>query len=670
MDIEDLGTSPNLLHKERRPHKKPIGFSKRSTRAPTSHFTNFNTSFCPDLADKHIFVKTWGCTHNSSDSEYMAGLLSQAGYKVSLEDSQKDASDCWVLNSCTVKGPSEQHFINSINDALSKNKCCILAGCVPQSSGPAFLKKFNLSASTPSLSILGVEQIDQIVEIVVRTLRGESVTFLKKAKDKKDRPVLDMPKIRKNELVEIISINSGCLNSCTYCKTKQARGDLKSFPVDEIVSRATVAFEDGCRELWITSEDTGAYGKDIDTDLPTLLWALTKVIPEGCFMRVGMTNPPYILEHVEELAKILNHDRVYSFMHIPIQSGSNAVLYNMKREYTREDFESLVDILLETVPNISIATDIIAGYPSETDDDWKDTMSLCVKYKFPSLFINQFFPRPGTVAARMDQLDRRIVKSRTKELAQFFKSYTTYDHMIGEVQSVLVTETAFDNKSLVAHNKFYQQVLISVECQQKFDYSLIGRLLKVQIVTAEKHSLKCKVFEDVSPKSWQARNLNAAGDNSASNIKLSSPEIDPRYKLDLSESAALAFLKDCEEAHVLSEEQETESSDVKAEEPTDLDIGCKSGGCQSGGCCSKKTEANMHSVSTNDTNDTDSGLDKSEGCCKSAEKAEESIFEGESASPDEQSSSNIQSPWVYTILGTAVVIGLVMVYQRSTLKNT
>merc|ERR1712087_341225 len=106
----------------------------------------------------------------------------------------------------------------------------------------------------------------------------------------------------------------------------------------------------------------------------------------------------------------------------------------MKREYTREDFMKLVDILLEQVPYISIATDIIAGYPSETEEDWVDTMTLCKKYDFPSLFMNQFFPRPGTVAARMEQLDRKIVKKRTKELAEYFKTYTTYDKFLGEVQ--------------------------------------------------------------------------------------------------------------------------------------------------------------------------------------------------------------------------------------------
>ena len=115
-----------------------------------------------------------------------------------------------------MKGPSEQHFINSINEGLNQGKSCILAGCVPQSSGQSFLNKFDKAGDRAALSLIGVEQIDRVVEVANATLQGSSVSFLSKPKEKKDRPILDMPKIRRNALIEIISINSGCLNACTY----------------------------------------------------------------------------------------------------------------------------------------------------------------------------------------------------------------------------------------------------------------------------------------------------------------------------------------------------------------------------------------------------------------------------------------------------------------------
>ncbi|GCB72971.1 hypothetical protein scyTo_0002278 [Scyliorhinus torazame] len=138
-----------------------------------------------------------------------------------------------------------------------------------------------------------------------------------------------------------------CLNACTYCKTKHARGDLASYSVAELVDRAIQSFQEGVCEIWLTSEDTGAYGRDIGTDLPTLLWKLVEVIPEGAMLRLGMTNPPYILEHLEEMAKILLHPRVYSFLHVPVQTGSDSVLMDMKREYCIADFKRVADFLKE-----------------------------------------------------------------------------------------------------------------------------------------------------------------------------------------------------------------------------------------------------------------------------------------------------------------------------------
>ena len=149
------------------------------------------------------------------------------------------------------------------------------------------------------------------------------------------------------------------------------------------MARAVQSFEEGVCEIWLTSEDTGAYGRDIGSSLPELLWKLVEVIPQGCRLRLGMTNPPYILDHLEEMSKILNHDRVYSFLHVPVQAGSDAVLLDMKREYTVAQFEEVVEYLRARVAGITIITDIIAGFPTETDDDFKETMDLVKKFRFP-----------------------------------------------------------------------------------------------------------------------------------------------------------------------------------------------------------------------------------------------------------------------------------------------
>lgn len=345
------------------------------------------------------------------------------------------------------------------------------------------------------LSVIGVQQIDRVVEVVEETLKGNSVRFLgqkKEAGKKIGGAKLTLPKVRRNPLIEIIAINTGCLNQCTYCKTKHARGELGSYPPDEIVERAKQAFEEGVCELWLTSEDTGAYGRDIGTNLPELLWKIIDIIPENCMMRIGMTNPPYILEHLDEISKILNHPRVYSFLHVPVQSGSDQVLVDMKREYFRSDFEKVVDFLKTKSPGVTIATDIICGFPTETEKDFEDTMDLCRKYKFPSLFINQFFPRPGTPAAKMPKVPPQQVKQRTKKLSEFFQSYEPYGHKIGEIQNILITEISHDKKHFVGHNKYYEQVLVPMD--EKF----MGKMITVKIIEATKHSMKGELINEVT----------------------------------------------------------------------------------------------------------------------------------------------------------------------------
>ncbi|KAI1728305.1 radical SAM superfamily domain-containing protein [Ditylenchus destructor] len=430
---------------------------------------------------KRVYLRTWGCSHNNSDSEYMSGLLTKAGFTVT---SSKDLADLWLLNSCTVKTPSENLLVNQIKDAQNNGKKVCVAGCVSQAApNEPWLK---------DVSIVGVQQIDRIVEVVDETIKGNVVRLL--SQRRKDNLPLNLPKMRRNEFIEILAINSGCLNNCTYCKTKMARGDLRSFDLDSLVEQARKAYEEeNCKEVWLTSEDLGAWGRDIGHVLPDLLEELVKVIPEGCMMRLGMTNPPYILDYLEDMAKILNHPRVYSFLHIPVQSGSNAVLTDMKREYTVEQFAHIVDYMKEHVPDIYIATDFICAFPTENKEDFEESLALVKKYEFPSLFINQFYPRPGTPAARLRKVETTEAKERTKEMTKLFHSYRRYtDHRIGMQYEVLICEMATDGISYVGHNKSYEHILVAppADCR-----SLLGQRVRVEIVETAKFYMKGAIVE-------------------------------------------------------------------------------------------------------------------------------------------------------------------------------
>ncbi|XP_064605868.1 threonylcarbamoyladenosine tRNA methylthiotransferase-like [Liolophura sinensis] len=477
-DIEDIvSTADNT--------SRPTGRKHVVTRLKKSRIES--EAFGAPVADSHIpgtqkiYVKTWGCSHNNSDSEYMAGQLASYGYTIT-DDSR--AADLWLLNSCTVKNPAEDHFRNEIKKAQEMRKHVVLAGCVPQGQPKADYVK--------GLSIIGVQQIDRVVEVVEETLKGHTVRlFGKKKQDGKKigGASLALPKVRKNPLIEIIAINTGCLNQCTYCKTKHARGELGSYPIEDIVNRAKQSFEEGVVEIWLTSEDTGAYGRDIGVTLPQLLWRLVETIPEGAMLRLGMTNPPYILEHLEEMSGILSHPRVYSFLHVPVQSASDSVLMDMKREYCIADFKHVVNFLQQRVPGVTIATDIICGFPTETEQDFEETYRLVQEYKFPSLFINQFFPRPGTPAARMPRTcTTQEVKKRTKKLSELFHSYHPYEHKLGEHQKILVTEVSHDKQHYVGHNKFYEQVLVPMKD------TLLGKMVDVRIVKTGEHYLMGEVL--------------------------------------------------------------------------------------------------------------------------------------------------------------------------------
>lgn len=173
-----------------------------------------------------------------------------------------------LINSCTVKNPSQSAFVNIVKKAQNIHKPVVVAGCVPQGDR-------NLNG-LEDVSVVGVQQIDRVVEVVEETLKGHKVRLLAK----KELPLLDLPKIRKNPLVEIIPLSTGCLGACTYCKTRHARGKLGSYALDAIVRRAKTVIDEGVSEIWLSSEDTGAYGLDIGTDVTVLLKSIVNVLPE------------------------------------------------------------------------------------------------------------------------------------------------------------------------------------------------------------------------------------------------------------------------------------------------------------------------------------------------------------------------------------------------------
>ena len=194
-------------------------------------------------------------------------------------------------------------------------------------------------------------------------------------------------------------------------------------------------------------------------------------------LRTGMTNPPFMLQHVDAIIEVLNRPNVHAFMHIPVQSGSNDVLRAMRRDYTVEDFCLLADRLKQGVPELFLLTDIISGFPTETEEDWKQTMDLCRKYRFQGIHISQFYARPGTAAARLKPLKSHVGKDRYRELQDFVTSYERNEHLLGRRERIWFADTEERQGQTVGRSKSFAKVLVPR------DDLLLGRSAMVHITS-------------------------------------------------------------------------------------------------------------------------------------------------------------------------------------------
>lgn len=482
-DIEDLMNNESIS--ENRSKEKRIALIKKNFKLNQRKNKAFDTEGLQERVEnvglipgsQKVYVKTFGCSHNVSDSEFMMGQLVDYGYEL-VQDPL--AADLILINSCTVKNPSQEALMRMVFDSKDIKKPVVVAGCVTQ--GEKSIRGLE------NVSIVGVTQIDRVVEVVEETLKGHSVQLL----EKKDLPSLDLPKIRKNRLIEIVAVNVGCLGNCTYCKTKHARGHLGSYHPDDVVRRILKACEEGAQEVWLTSEDTGAYGRDIGTSITELLVAILRKLPRNVMLRIGMTNPPYILEHLEAMAVVLNHPQVFGFLHLPVQSGSNTVLERMNREYTREDFETVADYLRKHVGEFSLSTDFICGFPGESDSEHRESVTLIEKYHFDMMNISQFYPRPGTIAAKMKPVDSKVKKSRSTECTQLFNQYKNTDRHLGRSEPVWFSEEEDfkGSRLLVGHTKDYTKVV------HQFREGLLGQCVMMRIDKCSKWHVEGTVLEE------------------------------------------------------------------------------------------------------------------------------------------------------------------------------
>ncbi|MCW4025556.1 MAG: tRNA (N(6)-L-threonylcarbamoyladenosine(37)-C(2))-methylthiotransferase [Candidatus Bathyarchaeota archaeon] len=295
-----------------------------------------------------IHIKNYGCSANTADGETLAGCLTQAGFQLANSPNQ---ADLIIFNSCAVKGPTENRVIDEIK-RVPKTKKIIITGCLPKISFQRLEREVRFDA------VLGAAAGECIVNVVLRVMAGERVVDFEGF----NTPRFNLPRVKSGALISVIPINYGCLGSCSYCAVKFARGPLRSYRIGEIVGRVREDFDAGAKEFWLTSQDTACYGRDIGTNLPQLLSALSNL--QGDFkIRVGMMTPNMVFDMQEPLIEAFQSPKFFKFLHLPIQSGDDSVLQGMQRFYTANQFRQIVAAFRSKIPELTLATDIIVGFP-------------------------------------------------------------------------------------------------------------------------------------------------------------------------------------------------------------------------------------------------------------------------------------------------------------------
>jgi MiaB/RimO family radical SAM methylthiotransferase len=373
-----------------------------------------------------VYIESYGCTANQADASAMSEAITAAGGTIVDDAAEADAV---IVNTCAVTHYTSNAMLRAI--ARHRGRRVIVGGCMAAAQ-PELLhgcERADTPGALPVLRMLGLGGDDAIP----LTMSGRTA---------------------------IVKIAEGCRGRCSYCIVRRARGELRSRQPRDVVAAVRRAVAAGAAEIFLTAQDTGAYGADIGCDLPGLLGRVNDV--GGDFkVRAGMMNPFSIADMVPQLAAALRLPRVYSFAHIPVQSGSDRILRLMNRPYSAEEYSALIARLREAVPGITFSTDYITGFPTESDEDFRLTLDDLLRNRPLKVNITRFSPRPGTTAADLPDLPGTVKKARSRVLTALHHEITSayMRDAAGTTRRVLVIEKGKEG-TVVARDNSYNMVVL------------------------------------------------------------------------------------------------------------------------------------------------------------------------------------------------------------------
>jgi MiaB-like tRNA modifying enzyme len=421
-----------------------------------------------------FYLETFGCKFNQAEAELIRKILKENKFE---EASEKEA-DFIILVTCGVVEKTERKIIKRAIELKKLGKKIIFAGCLPLIS-PEISQKI-------ADGLIGPSNILDLPRVVKKVLKG------KKAKSLKQKPI-DKAKLKsfvipKNTCVAIVPISEGCLSFCSYCATRLAKGRLRSFDKKEILENIKEALKSGAKEIQLTSQDLGIYGLDKGKFLlPELLKEISEI--KGDFrVRLGMANPGFLKRIFGEILKILENEKFYKFLHLPLESGSNKVLKDMKRGYKVEEFLKMALEFKRKFKNSLLATDIIVGFPTETEKDFKETISVIKKIKPEILHLFRYSKRKGTEAEKLKDLPDRIKKERSRILTKIWKEILKEKSKkyLGKKFEALIVEKR--KNTFLARLPSYKAVILKE--------GKLGKFTKVKIVGVKPNYLIGKICKE------------------------------------------------------------------------------------------------------------------------------------------------------------------------------
>ena len=354
-----------------------------------------------------FYLKTMGCQMNEHDSEVMVGILRNLGYE---RTDEVEEADLILYNTCCVRENPERKVyghIGAFKALKEKNPNLVIGicGCMPQQSD----EREQIINKLPHVDLIfGTHNIHRLPELLERAVSGERVI---EVWDESTGIVEDLPVQRSNNLKAFVNIIYGCTNFCSYCIVPYTRGRERSRLPEHIISEVSALASEGFKEVTLLGQNVNAYGKDLETafDFSDLLMRLNEI--EGIQRIRFTTSHPRDMKD-KLITTMAEYSKVCEHLHLPVQSGSNDVLRRMKRGYTRKYYLDLVDKVKKAIPDISLTTDLIVGFPGESDQDFEDTLRLVEEVGFSSAFTFIYSPRKGTPAAKMpNQIPEEVKKN-------------------------------------------------------------------------------------------------------------------------------------------------------------------------------------------------------------------------------------------------------------------